>query len=747
MHLAPLIYDLAIILGVAGIMSLIFNKIRQPVVLGYLLAGFIVGPYTPPVQMIMDIPSIQTWAEIGVIFLMFTLGLEFSFRKLLSVGVTAGVAAGFEVLFFLFVGYGIGRWLGWTQMDSIFLGAMLSISSTTIIIKALDELKLKSHRFASLIFGILIVEDLFAILLLVGLTTIASTQSFSFVALFTTGLNLLLVVGGWFLTGYFILPRLMQYLGKKGNDELITLISIGLCLFLAVIATRLGYSPALGAFIMGSILAETKIIHRIETLMAPLKDLFGAIFFVSIGMLIDPKIIWEHKETIAILSLVTVFGKIFSTGLGSLVSGQSFKNSMQVGFGLAQIGEFSFIIAGLGVALKATSEKLYPIGVAVSLITTFTTPYFIKYSGPIAESMEKKLPRRLREAINNYVNWCEHKRSGNSKHKELFLLIFKWLANGVIVTLIFNLSFKSILSFIEEKIPNVHVWAVFIAWTATFIISSPFIWAMVFTSRKNYLRIRKEKNIPKAILVLSFPILTAIWISVLTAKYFELRYILLITGAFVVIIYFVLYRRLESYYRWFERTFLETFERKESKDPNKEILSDLAPWDSHLVNIEVHPNAHLVNKTLMQADLRRRFGINIVAIQRGMQTIIAPKPFENIFPKDTLIVLGTDEQIDQAKPEIEIPLNISTLFPSNANYRLRHLKLTHSSPFVSLTIRESGIREKYHAMVVGIERDHTRIINPDTDLRMNLGDIVWVVGEISMIEKLFEETKKSTPEA
>ena len=733
MHLAPLIIDLTIILVVAGIMTFIFQKIRQPVVLGYILAGVIVGPYTPPFQLVMDVPSIQTWAELGVIFLMFTLGLEFSFRKLLHVGVTAGLSAGLEVLFFLVAGYGVGKWLGWSSMDSLFLGSMLSISSTTIIIKALDELNLKSHRFSSLIFGILIVEDLFAILILVGLTTIASSQSFSFFAVLMAGLNLLLVIGSWFIMGYFIVPRLMTYVGKKGNNEMLTLVSIGLCLSLVVVASRLGYSSALGAFIMGSILAETKIIHQIEGLMGPLKDLFGAIFFVSIGMLIDPKVMWEYKEVIIFLSLFTIIGKILSTSIGSLVSGQSFKNSMQVGFGMAQIGEFSFIIASLGMALKATSPKLYPIIVAVSLVTTFTTPYFIKYSGVMSVKLENLLPSNFRKALNNYVIWCEHKKTGTGKNKELHILFARWVANGVMVTFIFKVGLKYL-----GPLFNVEL-GLFLNWFLAFAISSPFIWGMLFTSRENYLKIRNEGNLYKAIVVLSFPVLTSIWIGILSTKYFSLKYILPVMGVFLILIYFTFFKRLESYYRWFEKTFLETFEKHGAKEDSNQVFAKLAPWDSHLINIIVHPNASLVNHTLMESKLRARFGINIVAIQRGMQSIIAPKPTEVILPADTLIVLGTDDQLDQARPELEIPVNMATILPSNANYLLRHLRLSPNSQMVNLSIRESGMREKYHAMIVGIERDSSRIINPDTDLILLPNDIIWVVGEVTMLEALFND--------
>lgn len=740
MHLAPLIIDLATILAVAGIMSFIFNKIKQPVVLGYILAGVIVGPHTPPIMLIKDTPGVQTWAELGVVFLMFTLGLEFSFRKLLSVGVTAGIAAGFEVVFFLIVGYALGHAFGWSQMDSIFLGAMLSISSTTIIIKALDELNLKTHRFATLIFGILIVEDLMAIILLVALTAVATTSDFSIMTFLETGINLVLVVGGWFITGYFIVPRIMAYVGRKGNNEMLTLVATGMCLMLVVLATRLGYSSALGAFIMGSILAETAIIHRIEGLMSPIKDLFGAIFFVSIGLLIDPHVMFKYWDIILILSAVTIFGKIFSTSFGSLASGQSFKNSIQVGFGLAQIGEFSFIIASLGLTLKVTSEKLYPIAVGVSILTTFTTPYLIKYSNSAAEFLEKLLPPNMKRRMEQYATWA-HRRSHKSKNsKDIQRLLLRWFANGIIVTLIFNLNTGLLVSMFKFDLDKLSPFYRNLSWIITLAVAAPFIWAMIFTSKKNYVRIRKDKNFYQASVILALPVFTCIWIGVLCVQYFPIKNVISIMGGILLVVYFFLYKQLESYYRWFEKSFLQNFDSKtKTKSSHQEILTSLAPWDSHLVNIEVHPNAELVNKSLIESAVRNRFGVNIVAIQRGQHTIVAPKPKEMILPKDTLVVLGTDVQLDALRPLLEVPVEVSNIYPSSANYRLKHINLKPGSSLVGLSIRESGIREKYHAMVVGIERDYSRIINPDTDLKLKSQDTLWVVGEQVMLEALINE--------
>ncbi len=736
MHLDQLIIDLAIILSVAGIMTALFQKIRQPVVLGYILAGLIVGPHTPPVKLILDTPSIKTLAELGVIFLMFNLGLEFSFRKLLSVGVTAGIAAGLEVIFFLFTGYGIGKALGWSSIESLFLGAMLSISSTTIIIKALDELKLKSHQFAHLIFGILIVEDLFAILLLVGLTTIATTQeSITLFSLISALLNLSMVVGSWFITGYFIVPRLMTYLGRRGSDEMVTVISIALCLSLAVAASHLGYSAALGAFIMGSIIAETKIVHRIEGLMSPLKDLFGAIFFVSIGMLIDPVVIWKFKGTIFLLSCVTIFGKIFITSFGAIVSGQTIKNSLQVGMGLAQIGEFSFIIAGLGVALKVTSSNLYPIGVAVSLITTFTTPYLIKHSASVAEKLEGFLPWEIRHLIGRYVIWCEKKSSPHTRRIEYVILISRWIANGIIINFIFNLSLRNLTQLFNFEQPWPHV----ISWTIAFLAASPFIWGMVFTSRENYLRIRSDKDFTKAFIIFSFPILTVIWLSLLSMKYFEWEYALAISLILMGVMYLAIFKRLESSYKWFEKTFLETFEKKEAKEDPHQVFSALAPWNSHLIDVPVHANADFAGLTIASAGIRQKFGVNIVAIQRGAQSIIAPNPSEVIYPHDHLVVLGSDEQLDQLRPFLDVPKDIGTRFHLNRNYTLRYIKLKENSALTGISIEDSKIREKYQAIVVGLERNLERTMNPNFQTVFEKGDIVWVVGDQSKLKILIKD--------
>jgi Kef-type K+ transport system membrane component KefB/Trk K+ transport system NAD-binding subunit len=378
MHLPQLIIDLAVILGVAAFVTYVFRLIRQPVVLGYIVAGVIVGPYTPPLFMVGDITSVQVWAELGVIFLMFCLGIEFSFRRLRRVGIGAILTALIQIIFMFGLGILVGPKFGWTGLNAAFLGCMIAISSTTIIIKALEELNLKSKKFAELVFGILIVEDLAAILMLVGLTSVVETDQANLLSMLWAGAKLISMVSLWLILGFQIVPRLMSEISKKGNNEMFVVVSLGLCLGMVTLSGYFHYSAALGAFVMGSILAETKEAHRIESLVSPLKDVFGAVFFVSVGMMLDLQVIVRNPLTIFGLSALIVIGKILAVSLGGLMTRQGAKTSLSAAFTMAQIGEFSFIIANLGLAFKVLEPEILPIIVAASVLTTFTTPYLIK---------------------------------------------------------------------------------------------------------------------------------------------------------------------------------------------------------------------------------------------------------------------------------------------------------------------------------------------------------------------------------
>ncbi len=738
MHLAPMIHDLAIILGIAGLVSLLFQKIRQPVVLGYIIAGIIVGPYTPPFPLVTDTQGIKLWAELGVIFLMFSLGLEFSFRKLAKVGLTAGVTATVEVLFMSFLGFGAGKFLGYTSMDCLFLGAMLSISSTTIIIRALDELKLKTRRFAELIFAILVVEDLLAILVIVTLTTIALNKSLSSLVLLIAIAKLILVIGGWFIAGYFIIPRFMKYVGRVGTDEMLTLLSLGLCLILVVFASYFHYSVALGAFIMGSILAESTESHRIQERIAPLRDLFAAIFFVSIGMLLNPRVLWHNLGAVAILSFLTIAGKIVSTTIGSLATGQTLRNSIQVGFGLAQIGEFSFIIATLGTTLNVTNDSLYPIGVAVSIVTTFTTPYLIRISNTFAIYLEDHLPDRMKYTLSHYIVWMQSRKVDGAKKKIFYEQLLRWFLNGLIVSIIFITCSEFMIPFIipilREKISSYkiadQIFTPTVGWFATVGISSPFIWAMlsVFKSYQGGVDQSVLTSFLRPGVLLIFRFLSLIWLGALSLNFFPIRYAISITGFFLVGFFGLFYRQIEASYAWFEKQFLSTFEKDQEDESQDDVLKGLAPWDARLVRIRVHPHAQLEMKSLMDSKLRNQFGINVIAIQRGSFMIVAPKPDEMILPQDELLVLGTDDQIEAVRPLIEKPPGFEDRSSPLDDYEVRQIQISGHSIFAGKTIRSSLIREKFNSMVVGIEEQGHRVVNPSPDVRLSSGDILWIVG-------------------
>lgn len=406
MH-AQFIQDLAVIMLVAGVITVLFHRLRQPVVLGYILAGVIVGPHTPPFPLITDTATISTLAELGVVFLLFSLGMEFNLRKLREVGPTALVAAVAEIVLMTWIGYEIGRAFGWKTLDALFLGAMLAISSTTIIVKALDDLRLKQQRFAQLIFGILIVEDILAIGIIALLSSFALSGSMDGAEVAGTLVRLVAFMAVTLVLGVLLVPRLLSYVARFNSDEMLLVTVLGLCFGVSLLVIRLEYSVALGAFMIGAIIAEARELKRIERLIAPVRDMFSAIFFVAIGLLIDPKVVVTHALPIALITLAVVAGKVLTCSLGAFVAGHDGRTSLRVGMGLAQIGEFSFIIAALGLSLKVTSDFLYPVVVAVSVITTLLTPYLIRASDPLAGWLGSRLPVWLRQSLGLYTEWLQ----------------------------------------------------------------------------------------------------------------------------------------------------------------------------------------------------------------------------------------------------------------------------------------------------------------------------------------------------
>lgn len=718
--------DLALILVAAGLVSVLFRKIGQPLVLGYILAGFLVGPQTSWVPTIADLPSVQTWAEIGIIFLLFALGLEFSFKKLAKVGGAASVTSVVEVLSMTTLGYLAGTLFGWSKMDSLFLGGALAISSTTIIIRAFEETRVKGRGFAELVFGVLIVEDLVAILLLVLLSTVAVSHQFNGAELIASVLKLGFFLAIWFLIGIFILPTWLKRIKKYADDETFLIVSLGFCFLMVVLSTKVGFSSALGAFVMGSLLAETTEAERIERLVKPVKDLFAAVFFVSVGMLIDPAMIVKYAFPILMLTLLTIFGKFFSTLLGALLAGRSLKHSVQAGMSLAQIGEFSFIIAGLGLSLKVTSDFLYPITVGVSAITTFSTPYMIRSADRVYEFIDRHLPESTKNMLSRYSAETGKVVRNEDWNKVFRSSVLQVLMNTVIIIAIF-LSLASLLPQVLTEHLASETWLDGVGLLIATVIAAPFFWALLM-GRPNKIerqRLWVKGEFRRALMILGiFRGVTGIVLfASLAAQFIDVKFAMGIAVFLTILSLTVFSRHLKLIYRWIEGRFIENLKGREIPP---QAAPTLAPWDAHISKLEISADSACVGKTLEELKIRENFGVTVALIERGQRVLTAPSRGERLFPNDRVAIIGNDEQILKFREFLAPQLHeISTA----TNYVLKAIAITESMSFCNKPIRDSGIRELTSGLVVGIERQGRRILNPDSNISIEVGDLVWIVGD------------------
>jgi len=713
--LTPLIQDLAIILGVASLVTLLFQKIRQPVVLGYLLSGIIVGPYVPPRDLVTNVPSLHTLSELGVIFLMFSLGLAFSFHKLKRVGTPAIMTGLLEVILVLAIGVGLGKILGWPSYDCIFLGAALSISSTTIIIKAMEELGLQNKNFAELVFGILIVEDLLAILLLAGLSIVVGTHVLFSASLIDSAIRLFIVVGSWFLVGYFLIPPLIRKLVNVANQETLTIVSVSLCLLLVCIAAYFGYSSALGAFIMGSILAETDLIEFIAQYMRPIRDIFAAVFFISVGMLIDPQVIIKHLGIVLLISAVTILAKILTTTTSALATGQSLHTSVRAGFSMAQIGEFSFIIAGLGLSLGVIRPKLVPMIIAVSTITTFTTPYFIKSSAYISKKLEENLPSSLNLFLNHYSVLIHRYLTLKKKRVIYSRYIAKLLINGVMVAILFSLSEKWIF-------PKISAWIIITYWVnmvgclVALLLASPFIWGMIFAYKIFHLQSRAAI---RPIIAMGW-IFTFTVITTLAVTYFHTWSITLLLGGAAFILFSLLHKPLQKFYPWLEERFLANIRTPTLQETSKD---ELLTWGISLKGTDIQRNYYFINKTLVELNLYQQFSIHVIALYRGAKIIICPKHQEKIRLYDKLFILGRDEHIDAFSQRLQ-----ATIYQEELElydyFELKTLLLDKTHPFVGLSIEKSMKKHQLEGILLGLERKGVRRIHPNKETVLQKNDLL-----------------------
>ncbi len=743
MHqLPPLIVDLALILAVAGFVTVLFRKIRQPIVLGYVLAGVLVSSKARWMPTISDTPNVRVWAEIGVIFLLFALGLEFSFKKLVRIGSAASITAMVEVSAMLLIGYGAGQLLGWSTMDSLFLGGILAISSTTIIIRAFEELGVKGRRFVDLVFGVLIVEDLVAVLILVLLSTVALRNQFEGIAMAYSIVKLGFFLILWFLSGIFLVPSLLRFFRRSLNEETLLVVALGLCFFMVVSAANAGFSPALGAFLMGSILAETTEAEKIGALIKPVKDLFAAIFFVSVGMLINLELLLEHAGAVLLISGILILGKTVHVIVGALLAGQSLRHSVQSGFSLAQIGEFSFIIAGLGESLNVTSKFLYPVAVGVSAITTFSTPYTIRSADRVCDWLEKNLPRRWLEKLTRY----EASMKSISLTGKWALLLRSYLtrmvSNGIIVFAMFALSSRLLPPLLSPWFGD--TWAQWLTLLGTLGPAAPFLWAMAVGRPKKpeLLEVLNSRRYRAPVMLLEMLRIgcTLALFGLLAPKLISFRATIIITGSMAVLVLLVFSRHLDAVYNWIERHFIQNLSQRDREVKAKAEAPVLVPWDGHLASFIVDPDSELIGKALLDLNIRERFGVIIAMIERGHKKIPAPGRNEKIYPFDKVYVIGSDEELLSFKQVLELPEKMqgetATEGELELNFSLQQIELVPTSPYCQKTIRDSGLRESTSGLVVGIERNGRRILNPDAKTVLEAGDLLWVVGDSRRIRTI-----------
>lgn len=762
-HLPTIITDLSLILILASIFSVLCKILKQPVVLGYIVAGLLAGPHISLIPTVQP-ENISTWADIGVIFLLFGMGLEFSFKKMMSIGKVGGKAMLFEVLTLSVFGFAIGRLMGWNVIDSMLLGGMLTMSSTAIIVKAFNDMGLQKEKFAGIVFGILVFEDLFAILLMVILSTFAVSRSFegSELAMMVARLGFFLVM--WFVCGIYLIPTLLKKIKKYLNSETLLLVAMGLCFLMVVLATKAGFSSALGAFIMGSILAETIELENIEKVIQPIKDFFGAIFFVSVGMMVDPQVLFDNFSTVIIIAAASIAGKMIFTTTGVRLAGESMKTAVQSGFSLAQMGEFSFIIASMGMSLGVTSASIYPIVIAVSVITTFTTPYTIKLALPAYHVLESVLPNSLTDKLNKR----EDKKAGEkeSQWKQLLMSYFFNLAifSAICLSVYFvSAAFLLPLCATFDNLDFGHIIFSFVS----IIAMSPFLIGMVRNRGRQsflFLSLWSSHNNNRYFLTAMIGLrwVVAIVFLFMTIKlYWNISSVVIVVVALVVFAFIFQNKNLQKGYWKLEARFVKNFNQRQIEmrlNQNSKQEGNMHELDNlHWIDKNLYVSTYLVqkggvveNKTLKELNLRKVYDIIIVAVTRNGKQINFPDGDFRLEVNDTLLALGQIQKLKNAQIDYKgIDLDYSKVINLH-DFTLKQQADKHScikcmtfiigenSSWIDKNLYDAQLNRKTNCLVVGIERGDIPIPNPSSHVRFKKDDMVWVMGDDKSLYKLLE---------
>ena len=747
--LPALFSDLALILVTAGVTTVIFKWMKQPVVLGYIIAGFLIGPNFDWFPVINDHTSVETWSEIGMVFMLFGIGLEFSFKKLKKVGGTVGLTALTELVTMCVVGFTLGKLMGWSKMDSIFLGAMLSISSTTIIAKAFDDMKLNREKFSGNVIGELVVEDLEAVLLMVILSTLAVSKTFDGAQLVYSMLKLLFFLVVWFLGGIFLVPTVLRWSRKFMSEETLTVFSVGLCFLMVVLANLAGFSSALGAFIMGSILAETLEAEKIHKLTTPIKNLFGAIFFVSVGMMVDPRILVDYWWQILVVTIILLIFKPLSNVVGRLLAGLDLKQSMQGGFCFSQIGEFSFIIATLGLSYGVIDEFLYPIIVSVSIITTFLTPYAIKAANPCHHWVTQHFPKRWLERLESKDTGIRVK-SGQKVTMGSFLV--RQLKN-LVIYLAINIAVMllgfSLMSFVMKYVPA--PWNSAISAAFVLIVLSPFLWALGFkhTLQKTTKKLMEANHFNKT-LILSVFVLRFLFVFLISLNviihYFDgafwlhlnlhapLTRLIDLGFAFVYTVMLRLLSPAMNFYKRIEGRFMDNLNKRQSSQVFS--IPEILQENCHLQKMRLSPDSPYAGKLIRETDFRDNYNVSVVRVERGSQVFELPKSDFQLFPYDKITFVGHEDHLRLLVGRVEAFDERLIKEHGESDVEMYKVEVTPDSPFVGVSLMKSGLADQYEAMVIAIERDGEFILNPSARITFKPHDFVWFVAQKAKAEIL-----------
>ena len=749
-ELPTLIEDLALILMVAGVVTLVFKKLKQPLVLGYSVAGFLVSPHMPYTTSVVDMENVHLWADIGVMFLLFSLGLDFSFKKILKMGASPIISTVTIIFCMSLLGVCVGYAFGWSKMDCIFLGGMLAMSSTTIIYKAFDDLGLQQQQFAGLVMSVLILEDILAIVMMVMLSAIASGNNPDGGQMLGSIMNIGFFLILWLVVGISAIPLFLRSVRRLINPEVLLIVSLGLCCAMAVLSTKVGFSSAFGAFIMGSILAETVEAERIERLVEPVKNLFGAIFFVSVGMLVDPQILVSYALPIIVLVMTILIGQSTFGSFAFMLGGESLKSAMRCGFSMAQIGEFSFIIASLGLSLGVISDYLYPVVVAVSVITTFLTPYMIRLATPAYNSLEHRLPSRLIRML-NHLSTSHPNTTEKSKWKRLLTqMAVNTLVYSILTSATIALMFAFVLPLTRRMLPGweLHWYANAITGVLTVILISPFLRAMVMKKNhsEEWKALWSESNHNR--LPLIFTILVRVVIAVSFIFYIcnylsRFKPAIMITLGVIALALMVLSRRIKRNSIRLERLFINNLR---SRDIEAQVHGKKRPLyegrlldrDIHIADFDVPMNSLWMGSTLKQLNLGRKYGIHVSSILRGNHRLNIPDGDYIIFPGDRLQVIGSDNQLAKLRTAIEREVMGEDPELEKREMKLRQIIIGPDSPFVGKSLEQSGIRSHYSCMVVGLEEGEENLSPFPPKRFFQEGDIIWVVGEVDDLDLLIK---------